>query len=706
MLLLYFQIPRTVTVLIIFLIAYLPLSGQQLLSPAAVPKFVNPLPLVRPVPGPGVIDARAGGNPLEISITQIEQDLGLGLGVKTKVWGYNGQYPGPTIVARKNVPVQVYWLNQLTTGNNGTGAYLPHLLPVDVSIHWALRDYIDEEDIDDWETELGVPIVTHLHGGHTESASDGLPEAWYTPNGAVVGPHYVKGSNIPYRYDNDQEAATLWYHDHALGITRLNVYAGLAGFYLLTDDNEQDLKARNILPADEYDIGLAIQDRMFTTDGQLFYPSEAEGEMHGMEMDDAPEPSILPEFFGDIILVNGKAWPKLEVEPREYRFRLLNGSDSRFYNLKLTEEVKIWQVGSDNGLLQVPVKQTEILIAPGERKDIVIDFSDPALWGKQIIFTNDANIPFPDGDPVGEGASQIMAFEVTKSLNTNYSLSKVRGLLAKGLQPVPTEINTKNLKVRKLILFEGEDEYGRLKPMLGTFEEGALDWHEPITENPALNATEVWEIYNLTPDSHPIHLHLVSFRAINSQKFVPVYGSPEDEAIGKLSGVNFTSVPLRPERGQQGRKDTYPIAPGEVTRLIATFDRPGRYVWHCHILSHEDHEMMRPYYVGAMPANMVASHSQQVKKASEVAFENGAYQVYPNPFSTAATVQLDIKETVAVAVRLIDLSGRVVREVPSKQLSVGSHKLEIFAEDMQSGMYICEVEVNNKLHRSRLVLAR
>ena len=708
---LYFKVARTTTALILFLLACIPLNGQQLLSPAAVPKFVNPLPLVRPMPGDGVIDARAGGVH-DVSITQFEQDLGLGLTdglgnpVLTKVWGYNGQYPGPTFLARKDVPVQVYWRNHLTSNADGTGSYLPHLLPVDTSIHWALRDIVREEDVENWESELGVPVVTHLHGGHTESASDGLPEAWYTPNGDIRGPHFVKGSNIPYYYHNDQEAATLWYHDHTLGITRLNVYAGLAGFYLLTDENEQRLKARNILPADEYDISLAIQDRMFTTDGQLYYPSEPDGETHGMEMHDVPEPSILPEFFGDIILVNGKAWPKLEVEPRQYRFRLLNGSDSRFYNLTFSEEVRVWQVGSDNGLLFVPVQQREILIAPGERKDIVIDFSGPSLWGKQIIMTNDANIPFPDGDDVGEGASQIMAFEVTKPLNTDIPLTKVRGLLARGLHPEPTTVNLRAFKVRKLILFEGEDEYGRLKPMLGTFEHGALNFHDPITENPALNAVEVWEIYNLTPDAHPIHLHLVSFRVINSQRFVPVYQSPEDEAIGKLSGVNFTGPAMRPERGQQGKKDTYPVAPGEVTRLIAHFDRPGRYAWHCHILSHEDHEMMRPYYVGKMPNQMVAGHRQHQARAEETAFAGGVFSVYPNPFSTSATVQLKIAEPVAVSVRLIDVSGRVVREVPAKQLTAGTHELEIFADDMKSGMYICEVEVNNKLHRSRLVLAR
>ncbi|WP_439881820.1 multicopper oxidase domain-containing protein [Pontibacter sp. MBLB2868] len=430
---------------------------------------------------------------------------------------------------------------------------------------------------------------------------------------------------------------------------------------------------------------------------------------NGGVAENVPNPSILPEFFGNIILVNGKAWPKLDVEPRQYRFRLLNGSDSRFYNLTLTEGVKMWQIGSDNGLLKVPVLQKKLLIAPGERKDIVIDFS--TLKGKTIIVRNDANTPYPNGDDVdaGDGASLILAFEVSKDLNKEIPLSRVNGLLTHG-RIYGADVNPPaDMKVRKLILFEGVDEYGRLQPMLGTFEAGALDWDEEITENPDLNATEMWEVYNLTPDAHPVHLHLVQFQVLNSQKFEPVYASQEDEAKGKVSEVKWLGPPMLPERGQQGKKDTYPVAPGEVTRLIATFDRLGRYVWHCHILSHEDHEMMRPYYVGELPGAMVAQQSHDQKSdepAGENAFDGGMYSVFPNPFSTSATLQFKVEQPAAVAVRLIDLSGRIVREVPVQQLHAGQHKLEISASDMKTGMYICEVEVNRKLYRSRLVLAR
>ncbi|GAB3299991.1 multicopper oxidase domain-containing protein [Hymenobacter humi] len=259
--------------------------AQALLSPDAVPKFVNALPI------PSVINTtNSGKKSITLTVSQFEQDL---LGLKkpdgspllTTVWGYNGQYPGPTILAKKDQPVSVRWLNRLV---DAAGQPLPHLLPVDQSISWANPP------------TPGVPIVTHLHGGHTESASDGLPEAWYTPFAQSTGPVFSKGENIPYYYENSQDAATLWYHDHALGITRLNVYAGLAGFYLLTDGFENGLRHSGRLPDSRYDIGLAIQDRLFTADGQLFYPSEPEEE-------DAPRPSILPEFFGDIILVNGKA---------------------------------------------------------------------------------------------------------------------------------------------------------------------------------------------------------------------------------------------------------------------------------------------------------------------------------------------------------------------------------------------------------------
>ncbi|MER2997825.1 multicopper oxidase domain-containing protein [Pontibacter populi] len=668
------------------LFLFLALPGySQLLDPRTQPKFQNALPI------PEVIDARQGGL-FNMYITQFEQELGLvdaaGKSLKTTVWGYNGKYPGPTFVAKKDVQVQVYWYNHLTANGDGTGNPLPHLLHIDESIHWAM------EHVENWE-QYGVPVVTHLHGGHTESASDGLPEAWFTPNFTKVGVDFKKGDDEPYYYHNDQEAATLWYHDHALGITRLNVYAGMAGFYILTDDHEQQLKATNQLPADPYDIGLAIQDRMFTADGQLYY-----GAGHNNHDDSGEEVGISPEFFGNIILVNGKAWPVLEVEPRQYRFRMLNGSDSRFYNLYMAPGLKFWQIGTDNGLLPAPVVHNQLLISPGERKDVVIDFSDPVLWGKTIIVRNNGKTPFPNGstpDPNAEG--QIMAFRINQPLNTDFALT-----------PVPSSLRTTamfdhagpaNAKVRKLLLFEGTDEQGRLKAMLGTIEDGALDWEDEITENPDMNATEVWEIYNTTPDAHPIHLHLVSFEVLSSQKFRLDFEDPEEGVVAE-SSIRLLGQPRPPEAGQNGRKDTYPIAPGEVTRLVAKFDREGLYVWHCHILSHEDHEMMRPYYVGDMPDNMLASHSKDEKLVTE----NEELSIYPNPFSNSATMRLKVTEPSAVAVRILDIRGRLVREVPVKQLVAGTHELEIRSADMQTGIYICEVKMNNKLYRSRLVLSR
>ncbi|HET9826511.1 MAG TPA: hypothetical protein VFP87_14325, partial [Chitinophagaceae bacterium] len=226
-------------------------AAQNLLDPLTQPKFVNPLPV------PSAIDGRNGGT-FTISISQFYQDLGLqnpttGQPMLTQVWGYNGTYPGPTILARKDVPLYFYWSNDLY--NSSTLKPLDHLLPIDTTIEWALTG------VSNWR-KYGVPIVTHLHGGHSEAVSDGGPLSWFTPFFAKKGPEFVKGENEPYIYSNDQNGATLWYHDHALGITRLNVYAGLAGFYLLTDDNEQQLKEAHKLPADEYDLGLAIQDRM------------------------------------------------------------------------------------------------------------------------------------------------------------------------------------------------------------------------------------------------------------------------------------------------------------------------------------------------------------------------------------------------------------------------------------------------------------
>ncbi|GAB3299997.1 multicopper oxidase domain-containing protein [Hymenobacter humi] len=387
----------------------------------------------------------------------------------------------------------------------------------------------------------------------------------------------------------------------------------------------------------------------------------------------------------------------LPVEPRQYRFRLLNGSDSRFYHLKLTEGLSMWQIASDNGLLPQPVEQELLLLAPGERKEVIIDFSNSALSGKTIIFTNDANTPYPDGDPVDadDSQAQIMAFRVELPLNRDYPLTPVPASFHKPLPAVASATN-----VRKLILVEGEDEHGRLLPMLGTLDGGPMRHEDPITETPALNSTEIWEIYNFTPDAHPIHLHLVSFRVLSSQDMT---GTVNHET-GEVSNVQLQGQLLPPEPGQAGKKDTYPVAPGQMTRLLATFDRAGLYAWHCHILSHEDHDMMRPYFVGS-PQVTQSGHSQ-VGDASGPAWRNSPFQIYPNPFTRFANLQLNVAEASAVAVRLFDLSGRLVRQLPARQLPAGQHLLPIDGTNLQSGMYLCELQVGPQFYRRRIVVAQ
>jgi len=654
--------------------------AQILLNPGTQPQFVNPLPI------PSVIDGRNGGT-FTIGISQFDQWLGLidpttQQHLNTKVWGYNGTYPGPTIVAKKDIPISVFWRNNLMKGGNQP---LPHLLPIDRTIHWAFGN--DPA----WQS-YGVPVVTHVHGGHSESASDGLPDQWFTPNYAMKGPGFIKGDIEPFYYHNDQEAATIWYHDHAFGVTRLNVYAGLAGYYIITDNNEIDLQATGKLPVAPYDMGLAIQDRMFSSTGQLFYPSTAEDEG---DDEDMPEPTILPEMFGDFILVNGMTWPVLDVEPRQYRFRMLNGSDSRFYNMSLSSGQQFVQIGSDQGLLYSPFAMNQMLIAPGERKDIVLDFSDPALWGQTIILKNNAKSPYPKGDVVDpQTTGRIMAFRVNKPLDANYPITSLPATLRSPIVPLQTD-----LAPRKLILFETEDEYGRLMPILGTVEAGILGFHEELTENPALNSTEIWELYNETMDAHPIHLHLVSMQMISRQKFV----ARINEENGKPTDIRLVGQPKFPGPDEQGWKDTWVTYPGEVTKVIAKFDRPGLYVWHCHILSHEEHDMMRPFFVGETD-NSIVNKSVEVKK--ENAETDLQLKVMPNPFSNYVTIQVNLPATKKISIALYDTKGSLVKKIYEGEKPAGLQRFSIDGGNITNGIYFCEILINEQRVLRKLVLQK
>ncbi len=436
----------------------------------------------------------------------------------TRMWGFGGTFPGPTFDLQSGHGVLVEWANELPQ---------QHFLPIDRSLHGAEADKPE------------VRAVSHLHGAKTRPESDGYPEDWIVP-----------GKSAVYHYPNQQDAAMLWYHDHAMGINRLNIFAGLAGAYLLRDKEEEALH----LPSGKYEIPLVICDRMFDKDGQLYYP-----------VSDKAESPWIPEFFGNANLVNGKLFPFLEVEPRKYRFRVLNASNGRFFRLSLSNKQTYHQIGTDQGLLAAPVPVQKIIVAPGERLDLIIDFKEAA--GSKIS--------------LNDGFVGLLQFRVASSGTKDDSV------LPAALRTIEKLHESAAVKTRVLSLDEVDDKVQNpVKMMLN-----GTNWHDPVTENPALNSTEIWSFINPTDDSHPIHLHLVKFLILDRQKF-------ETFAYLTKQKLRFTGPVEPPDPAEAGWKDTVRADPGMVTRIITRFEGyAGRYVWHCHILEHEDNEMMRPYDV-------------------------------------------------------------------------------------------------------------
>lgn len=514
-------------------------------------KFVDALPL------PSVIQpvGRRNGIPYyEVTMKQVKQQLHRDL-LPTTVWGYNGFYPGPTFETRRDHPIFVKWINELP---------FEHLLPVDRTLEGAEPK------------QPSVRTVVHLHGGRVRPENDGFPEAWFTRNFEKRGPKFL---HEVYYYPNCQCPAPLWYHDHALGITRLNVYAGLAGLYFIRDSQEESLN----LPSGKFEIPLVIQDRSFYPNGELFYPSQPDPVPPSTpEVPFFPNPSIVPEFFGDTILVNGKVWPFLEVEPRKYRFRIYNGSNARFYKIRLSSGQSFFQIGSEGGLFDHPVVMEEILLAPAERADVIVDFSQHK--GERIIMTNSANSPFPGGPPPTPDTAQIMEFRVKKHLShQDKSVIPTTLSCLERLNPDEAAVTRTNT------LDESVDEFGRLLLLLNN--KGFRDL--PITETPKNGTIEIWNLFNRTLDTHPIHLHLVQFQILDRAPFT---GNPLDPDNPNNPLIIDPAIP--PDENEKGWKDTVRANPGEVTRIIARFGPfTGIYPWHCHILEHEDHDMMRPFEV-------------------------------------------------------------------------------------------------------------
>jgi len=735
-------------------------SPQVPLAGSAIPQFMQELPTLQTnaqsIPK---IQTVFGNQALTLTMCEFNANvlppgtpLAAGAAGTTTVWGYivgttcptgpQDTYIGPVIVNDRAgaipSPTSITFVNNL--GNAGTSGALAWKYATDMTLMWA--DPLNDEangcakaaGFPAFGTPCAqnydgpIPAVAHLHGGEVPPNLDGGPDAWFTSDGAVKGHGYYSFAGAPangalYKYPNTQEAAPIWFHDHVLGITRLNVYMGLAGAYYIQDPaiiptNDGGTCTTNCLPVGLHALGdvvpLVIQDRMFDTNGQLFFPADTAG---GVLWTTNPEhPYWVPEFVGDTIVVNGKVWPFLTVEAKRYRFLFVNGSNARTYELFLAN-LPMYVIATDGGYLDAPVPVQKLVIMPGERYEVIIDFAN--LAGTNLIMKNTGRTPYPKGaTPQGSTVGRIMQFRVVPVTvaDTSYNPAalpvvplRTGGQLPAGNQIVrlpgapggpaivTTPGTTQNVQLTRQLtlnevmalpsnvidpvtgvltaypggplmvlvnntMYDGERVIGVdaagmkiLQPIPGFSGITVGTNTTYYSELPQEGDTEVWEIVNLTADAHPIHLHLVQFQIISRQNynvnnytkayaaafpagydfvlkatvgpgvFIPGYGPPLDYTTGnaRALGGNPDIIPflqgkaVPPLLGEQGWKDTVISYPGQVIRLAVRwaptdlavgpptglyfpFDPSNGigeghgYVWHCHIIDHEDNEMMRP----------------------------------------------------------------------------------------------------------------
>jgi len=622
----------------------------------------------------------------EIAVRQFQQQVLPPIYNPTTVWSYGpawektgdnegkhatagGHYffPAFTIEAQYNKPVRVKWINELKRAD---GSFRPHLLPVDQTLHWANPPGGEmERDTRPTFTETPasytgpVPMVTHLHGSvGIGDESDGYAEAWFLPaaNNIPAGyaregtwynffkakallkfwQHWGDGFSV-FQYPNKQRASTLWYHDHTLGMTRLNVYAGPAGFYLVRGGPKDLTLGYNppsatlgvgVNPSDIItEIPIAIQDRSFNADGSLFYPATREF-FDGIAGPYIPDSDIAPiwnpEFFGNAMVVNGQTWPFLEVQQRRYRFRVLNGCNSRVLILDFSAipGVEVWQIGNEGGFLPAPLNiasfadpySNRILLGLAERADIIVDFTNVSS-GNYVLGNVGPDEPFGGGEPEADfdvadpgTTGQVIEFRVGGAAPADPTVPP-------GSLVLPSIASFAGGTTTPLALLEMMSESGFDGPaeaMLGTMSGGVPThkmWMNPITENPHQGQTQIWEFYNFTADAHPIHIHEVHFQVFNRQALA----TDEDGEV--ISPVSLVGAPRAPEVWEAGGfKDTVLAYPGEVTRVRAKFKIPGLFVWHCHIVEHEDNEMMRPYFIGGNPFKL--PYDAYIKKLGRILF--------------------------------------------------------------------------------------
>jgi len=628
---------------------------KPVIDPVAQPKFVNPLPDLlapsyqfSPQEGPnGAFDY------FRISMREFEQSLGLRNDTQpdfpllppVRVWGYGDargsdapsglhSYPGPTFVRKSTIgsnpdkPIKVIWTNEIPGGPDYHLMGLAHPSePAMVAIDTTMMCGRNAPYCRPFQR-----LIPHVHGGHNFDYSDGIPEEWFSPDFAKIGTQFWTPPQEPtgtFTYPLDQTLANLWYHDHATGITRLNMMTGLVGEFVLRDDNELALLDANVLPKYPYEQLLVVQDKTFVwnadsgtaaiampdiplSDPQKTDPKTGQPCVQGSMspecwVRDPPTgkaiPSITPEFFGNMILVNGQTWPYKSVEPRKYRLRLLDATDSRTFFFRLENRstdpptpMNFLVVGTEQGLLPVPYVTNQIILMPGERIDTVVDFTN--LGGAEVVMTNvGPEGPFsppstpvdtanPPADPVAprETTGQILKFKVNQPLSSVQNASvgpntPLQGGIIPNLPAAGPE--------RELILQELTDQYGRL-----ILKVNGMGYLDPTTEIPALDSIETWDFVNLTADVHPMHIHLVKFQVVNRQNLVqPAVQTDPPTRYTLLD----TFPPVRPE--ERGWKDTVQSYPDQVTRVRAKYDIPGIFIFHCHIISHEDYDKMRHYAV-------------------------------------------------------------------------------------------------------------
>eukprot|EP00475_Leptophrys_vorax_P044331 TRINITY_DN8849_c0_g1_i3.p1 TRINITY_DN8849_c0_g1~~TRINITY_DN8849_c0_g1_i3.p1 ORF type:complete len:569 (-),score=-8.93 TRINITY_DN8849_c0_g1_i3:296-1786(-) len=469
----------------------------------------------------------------------------------------------------------------------------------------------------------GVPITIHVHGAQVASRYDGHPDAWWTPRGEY-GPAYETNEAD---YPNVQPSSTLWYHDHTVGMTRLNMLAGLLGVYVLKDP---EVEAKFQLPGEDdprFDVPLVIADHAFMKNGDIFMSSQGVTAVH---------PQWIPEYFGNFMTVNGKVTPYLNVERRKYRFRLVNAANARFLelNLRATPPVArsdslspkevlqasnntsypffFTQVANDGGYLNKPLLMRRLTIAPGERACIVIDFSELPI-GATVRMKNRAPAPYPDGDDVPLGDLRyVMQFNVVEEAS-----SEDTSMVPARLNSVGKVDLSKVDVTREITLTEMEDK--ATGEPAGALLEGK-HFMEEADIKPKWGTTELWQFINLSEDTHPIHVHFLPHRVvyrrpINTTLYMQEGGcslsmdGDTSSSNGDGKSSCYTGDALRPFRNERGYKDTTRAPPGYVTAMVLAFEpwlgkelpfdpkeAPG-YVIHCHILDHEDNDMMRPFEI-------------------------------------------------------------------------------------------------------------